>query len=132
MANSAGRELVVKKNSTAIASVTVTTVTMQSTPIDITSKDDAGYATFLADVFASETCELSCEGYTDDDVFADIAFATSAAGRHLSDITLERPNGDVISGSFIMTAYNEAGDHDGAHEFTCTLVRNGQHTWTPA
>lgn len=132
MANTAGRDFCIKKNGTAIASVTVTGVSWAGTPIDITNKDDSAFTSYLADEFATETLELTCEGYTDDDVFSDIAFATSQSGKHLSDITLERPNGDEISGSFILTAYSETGAHDGALEFSATLVRNGTHTWTAA
>jgi predicted secreted protein len=132
MANSAGRDLVLKKNSTAIASARVTGVTWAGTPIDTTNNDSSGITEYLADEFATETLELTIEGLTDDDVLSDLAFSTTTSDKHLSDITLTRPNGDVISGTFILTQYQETGNHDGVVTFNGTLVRSGAHTWTPS
>lgn len=133
MARSASRDFVVKKNNVTIASVTSKSVTWNGTPIDVTSDDDAGATTYLADKFGTTTLEISAEGYTDDDVLSDLAFAATDAGKFLSDITLERSNGDVISGDFILTNYVETGGSptDGT-TFTATLVRNGIHTFTQA
>lgn len=132
MAKSAGRDFVVQKNNVTIASVTTKSVTWNGTPIDITSDDDDGATTYLADRFANTTLEISVEGFTDDDVLSDLAFAASDAGKHLSDITLDRANGDTISGTFILTSYAETGASAEGTTFTATLVRNGIHTWTPS
>lgn len=132
MANTAGRDFVVEKNSVAIASVRQKSVKWQGTPIDTTNDDDDGAMTYLADEFASTSLELSVEGLTDDDVLSDLAFATDHASKHLADITLTKPNGDAISGTFIMTNYEETGTYEDAVTFTATLVRSGIHTWTPA
>jgi predicted secreted protein len=135
MANSAGRDLLIKKNSTTIASVTTKSVTWNGTPIETTNDDDDGAVSYLDDEFATTSLELTVEGLTDDDVLSDLAFGTGAtvhSGKHLSDITLTRPNGDVISGNFILTNYVETGTSAEAVTFTATLVRNGIHTWTPS
>lgn len=132
MANAAGRNFVVKKNTTTIASVRTKTVTWNGTPIDTTNDDDDGATSYLADEFANTTLEITVEGLTDDDVLSDLAFVATSSSKHLSDITLERPNGDVISGTFILTNYAETGAYEDAVTFTATLVRNGIHTWTPA
>lgn len=132
MANAAGRDFVVKKNSTAIASVRSKSVTWNGSLIDTTNSDDDGATSYLADEFATTTLEITVEGLTDDDVLSDLAFTASHSSKHLSDITLERPNGDVISGTFIITNYSETGSHEDATTFTATLVRSGIHTWTPS
>lgn len=132
MANSAGRDFAVKKNSTTIASVRTKSVTWNGTPIDVTSDDDDGTTTYLADKFSNTTLELSVEGLTDDDVLSDIAFSGTDSDKHLSDITLERANGDEISGNFILTNYVETGTYQEATTFTATIVRSGAHTWTPS
>jgi predicted secreted protein len=132
MAKGAGRAFVVKKGGTAIAAVRTKSVTFNGTLIDVTSDDDDGDVTYLADEFASKSLEISVGGLTDDDVLSDLAFSTTDSDKHLSDITLERPNGDAISGTFIITSYAENGSYDGAVEFTATLVRSGAHTFTPA
>jgi len=132
MANAAGRDFVVKKNTTTIASVRTKTVTWNGTPIDTTNDDDNGATSYLADEFANTTLEITVEGLTDDDVLSDLAFEATSSSKHLSDITLERPNGDVIAGTFILTNYSETGAYEDATTFTATLVRNGIHTWTPS
>ena len=132
MANTAGRDFVLAKNSTTIASVRSKSVTWNGNPIDVTNDDDDGATTYLADTFANTTLEISVEGLTDDDVLADLAFATGDSAKHLSDITLTRANGDAISGTFILTSYQETGQYEDAVTFTATLVRSGIHTWTPS
>jgi predicted secreted protein len=132
MAKSAGRAFVVKKGGTAIAAVRTKSVTFNGTLIDTTSDDDDGDVTYLANVFASKSLEISVSGLTDGDVLSDLAFSTTDSDKFLSDLTLERPNGDVVAGTFVMTNYAENGSYDGPVEFTATLVRSGAHTFTPA
>lgn len=133
MARSDSRSFLLKKGGTTIASITSKSVTWNGTPIDVTSDDADGATTYLADIFANTTLEISASGFTDDDVLSDAAFVATDSSKHLSDITLARPNGDVISGNFIITSYaeNGASQEDGV-TFDCTLVRNGIHTWTPS
>ena len=132
MSQSAGRDFAVKKNDVLIASVRSKTATWNGTPIDITTDDDDGETTYLADRFASKTLELSVEGLTDSDILSDLAFSTSDADKFLDDLTLERPNGDVIAGTFVLTSYVETGQYQEATTFTATLVRSGIHTFTQA
>lgn len=132
MANAAGRKFVVKKNDVKIASVRSKSVTWNGNLIDTTNDDDDGAMSYLANEFASTSLEISVEGLTDSDVLSDIAFVATSATKHLSDITLERANGDEISGNFILTNYVETGAYEEAVTFTATLVRNGIHTWNPA
>lgn len=132
MAKASARDFVIKKNSTAIAAVRTKSVRWNGTPIDVTTDDDDGDTSYLDDVFASTSLELSVEGIVDGDVLADVAFVATHADKHLSDITVERANGDAIAGDFILTAYEESGEYQGSPTFTATLVRNGTHTWTPA
>ena len=132
MAQSAGRAFAVKKGATTIASVRSKSVTWNGTPIDTTNDDDNGATTYLADAFSNTTLEISVEGMTDDDVLSDLAYSATDSDKHLSDLTLERPNGDVISGTFIMTNYVETGAYQEAVTFTATLVRSGIHTFTGA
>ena len=132
MAKATGRAMLVKKNGTTIAAVRTKSINWQGTTIDVTTDDEAGNTTFLADAFASTSLELTVEGLGDGDVLPDLAFSAAHADKHMDDITLERLNGDEISGTFIMTAYSESGSHDDAVTFSATLVRSGIHTYTPA
>jgi len=132
MAKASAREFVVKSGGTAIAAVRTKTVRWGGTLIDVTTDDDDGDAAYLADKFAGTSLELSVEGIVDDDVLADIAFVATHADKHVSNITVERANGDAISGNFILTSYEESGEYQGSPTFSATLVRNGTHTWTPS
>ena len=132
MAKSAGRDFVIKKAGTKIASVRQKSVTWNGELIDTTNDDDDAATTYLADEFAGTSLELSVEGLTDGDVLSDIAYATSHGSKHLDDITVERSNGDTISGDFILTSYVETGEYKDAVKFTATLVRSGIHTWSAA
>ena len=132
MAKSAGREFAVKKDGTTIASVRSKSITWNGQPIDVTSDDDDGDMTYLSDAFGSKSLEMSVEGMTDDDVLSDLAFSDTDSDKHLSDLTLERANGDAIGGAFILTNYVETGNYQEATTFTATLIRNGAHTFTPS
>ena len=132
MSKGAGRNFYISKNSTKIAAVRVTTLTWAGNPIDVTSNDDSGITSYLTGVFATETMEMTVEGVADGDVLSDIAFGATYSARHMSDITLTRHNGDVISGNFILTNYQETGNYNEAVTFTATIVRNGAHTLTAA
>lgn len=132
MANTAGRDFAVKVGGTTVASVRTKGVTWNGTPIDITNDDDDGATTYLASEFASTTLEITCDGLTDSDVLSDLALSATNSDKHLSNLTLERANGDVISGTFIMTSYSETGAYQEATTFSATFVRSGIHTWTPS
>lgn len=135
MAKAAGRELVIRKNGTAIAAVREKSVTWNGTPIDVTTDDDNAAMTYLADEFATTSLEISVSGLADSDVLPDLVYAVGAtvhSGKHLSDITILLPNGDVIGGDFILTNYAQTGTYQEAVTFTATLIRSGIHTLTPA
>jgi len=131
MAKTAGRDYLIKKNDVTIAGVRVVGMTWAGQPIDVTDQGDDGITTYLGSEFANETLEISVEGVEDGDVLADLAFGTTSSARHLTDITIDRPNGDTVSGTFIMTNYAETGNYQEATTFTASLVRSGIHTLTP-
>jgi predicted secreted protein len=132
MAKTAGRDCVVAIGGTAIAGARVKSITRNMTPIDISDSDDDEYMAMLADTFAEDTLEITVSGVEDGTVLRDIAFTTTAADRHISDLTFEFAGSpaDSISGDFIMTAYSITGDYREATAFDATFVRNGQHTFT--
>lgn len=132
MANSAGRDFAVKKNSVTIASVRTKSFTSNKTPIDVTTDDEDGVVTYLNAAFSTKSLEISVEGLTDDDVLSDLALSNTDSDSFLTDLTIERPNGDAISGTFILTSYAETGTYQEATTFTATFVRSGASTFTPA
>lgn len=131
MAKSAGRLCVIKKNGTAIAGARTTGITWNGSAIDVTDGNDSGIQAFLDGVMTGDTLEMTVEGVEDGQVLRDIAFG-AASGKFFSDLTFTFPNGDVISGDFVMTTYTESGAYEDAQTFNATFVRNGSHTYTPA
>lgn len=132
MPKSAGRLCVLTKNSVVIAGGRTVGVTWNGAPIDVTDQGDSGMQTFLDNVLSSDTLELTIDGMEEDQVLRDLAMDTTNAAKFMSDLTFTYPNGDVISGDFIMTSYSETGAYEDAQTFTATFVRNGAHTYTPA
>jgi predicted secreted protein len=132
MAKSAGRLCVIKKGGTAIAGGRTVGVSWNGAPIDITDQSDSGMQTFLDNVLSSDTLELTIDGMEEDQVLRDIAMNAVNSAKFLADLTFTYPNGDVISGDFILTSYSETGGYEDAQTFTATFTSDGTWTYTPA
>ena len=124
-----GRELVVKKDSTAIAGVQTKSVSVDGSPVDITSDDDSGWRTLLSDP-GVRSVDMSVEGVTKDAILRAAVF--DGTSLLLTDITLDYPNGDALSGNFYLANLEENGTHNDAVKFTGTLQSSGEITYTPA
>jgi predicted secreted protein len=124
MAAVSGRDLIVKKNGTAIGAQRVTGYSVDGSPVDITSKGDSGYRT-LASFFGVKSLDLNVEGVWVDSVISDIALGTGSL--LLTDITLEDGT-DAISGDFYLATLEISGDHDGEITYSATLQSSGQFT----
>jgi TP901-1 family phage major tail protein len=128
MAASSGRELLIKKNDVVLAGVRTKTVTINGEPIDVTTDDDSGYRTLLGDP-ATRSIDLSVEGITKDATLR--AIVAGGGSQMLTDITVEYPNGDEISGDFYLVSIEEAGEYQDAVTFTASLQSSGEYTYTP-
>lgn len=128
MAASSGRELLIKKGASVIAGVRTKTVTINGEPIDVTTDDDSGFRTLLADP-ATRMIDLSVEGITKDDTLR--AIVAGAGPQLLTDITVEYPDGAVIAGDFYLVSIEESGEYQDAVTFTATLQSSGAFTYTP-
>lgn len=132
MAKAKGNALIIKKNGTTIAAVREKTFSFSGEGIDVTTDDDTSATVFLANEFASTTKSLEVSGLSDSPVLQDLAFSTSDSDKHLTDLTVHLPNGDIISGTFIMTSYTMTGSYNDAVTFSASFVRSGMHTLTAA
>jgi predicted secreted protein len=134
MAAKIGRELLIKKGATVLAGVRTKSMSYAGEPIDITSDDDAGFRTLLAET-GQEALDLSVEGLTKDTTLR--ALALGSGSLMLTDITLNFPKtgtqtttGDVISGSFVLTGLEESGAYNDAMTFSASLQSSGAGTYT--
>lgn len=123
-----GRDLLILKNDTAIAGAQENGISVDNSPVDITSIGDGGYRT-LADFAGMRTLDISISGVWVDKVMRDQALGTTLL---LTDITIEFADGGDISGDFYLASYEETGAHDGAVTFTASLQSSGEWTYTAA
>jgi predicted secreted protein len=126
-----GRDLLIKKAGTAIAGFRTNTVTVDGSPVDITSKDDGGFRT-MADFAGTLSIDIEGDGVWKANTLGALAFAASPTGRLLTDITLVNANGDTIAGSFYLANYVETGAHETEITFTASLQSSGAWTVTAA
>ena len=129
MAKQAGRLCVIQKNSVTIAGGKTVGITVNGSPINVEDQGDAGVQTFLSGIMTGQSIELTIEGYEEDQVLRDLAVGTASA-KFLTDITFDFPNGDTISGNFVMTAYSETGAFDDGQTFTATFASDA--AWSVA
>lgn len=132
MAKTAGRLCVIKKNNVIIGGGRTVSMTVNGAAINVEDQGDLGFQTFLPDVITGRSIELSIDGYEEDQVIRDVALATTSTGQFLTDITLEFPNGDEISGDFFLASYSETGPYEDGQTFTATFSSDGSWTYTPA
>lgn len=132
MAKQAGRLCVIKKNATTIGGARNVGITVNGTPINVEDQGDAGFQTMLAGVLTGRSIELTVDGYEEDQVIRDIAFAATSTGHFLDDLTFEFPNGDEISGDFVLSGYSETGAYEDGQTFNGTFTSDAAWTYTPA
>jgi len=123
-----GRDLLILKNAVAIAGAQENGVSVDNSPVDITSIGDDGFRT-LANFAGMRALDISVSG-----VWADQTIRGSALGSALllDDITIEFADGGDIAGDFYIANYEETGAHDGAVTFTASLQSSGAWTYTAA
>ena len=130
MAAQKSRDLIIKKGIVAIAGINAKSISIAKEPIDITTDSDNGYRTFLADA-GTKSLDISFSGVTKDAVLR--AQIITEQTQLLTDITIDYPNGDAISGDFYFNGFTEnGGGSDGAVEFDGTLQSSGAWVYTPA
>jgi predicted secreted protein len=127
MAKAAGREAVLKKNSTAIGGVRVKNLTRDTTPINVTDDDSDGLQELLA-VAGMSVLGFDVEGVLDDTVLEAIAFSSSAS-QLLTDLEFELNGGNSITGNFFMTSYKQGMDYKEATTFSASFTSSGAWTY---
>lgn len=126
-----GRDLLIKKGVAAIGGLRETGYSVDSSPIDITSKDDGGHRA-LAGFSGVESLDISGTGVVKDSVLQDIAFAGAGTSKLMTDITIEWGDGASVSGDFYLASYESNGNHDGEETYSLTLQSSEAWTYTAA
>lgn len=127
MAAAKGRSLLVKKGSTVLAGLQTKSVALNGEPIDVTTDDDNGWRTLLADV-GTLSVDLSIEGISKDDTLMAL-IAAGGTSMMLTDITVEFPDGNGFSGNFFLNSLEKTGTYNEAIKFSGSLQSSGTITY---
>lgn len=110
---------------TAVAGVTSKSMTVNTESVDITSDDDNGFRTLLAEA-SVKSIDMSVEGVTKTDTL----LQASIAGNELTEYTLVFDGIGEIAGNFRLSSYEQTGATDDAVRFTASLESSGEYTYT--
>lgn len=129
MAANIGRDLLVKRGSTVIAGVRSKGVAFNGEPVDVTTDDENGYRTLLSEA-GTYSLDLSVEGVTKDNELRSAVLGNSTL--MLTDISIEWPNGDTLTGNFFFASLEETGPYNDALTFSGSLQSSGEWVYTAA
>ena len=129
MAANVGRNLLIKKAGTTLLGIRQKSVSINGSPIDITSDDDLGYRTLLSEV-GVKSMDISFDGVSKDAILRDVILGGTTS-QFLSDITVTYPDGTVISGDFMLTDLTTSGSTDSSVDFSGNFISSGTWVVTP-
>lgn len=137
MAGFNGRKLTIDFNSTTLAAIRTRGFSISAEPVDVTTDDDTGQRVLLPDP-GVRSAEINVAGITTDEVLIAEIMA-GIDGRTLQNATINLATGTAagvttpgtIAGDFFVSSVENNGEHDGAVEFTATLMSAGPLTYTP-
>lgn len=129
MAKEAGRLCVIKKNGTTISGGRNVGITVNGTPINISDQNDGGLAKYLGGVMTGKSLELTLEGYEEDNILRDISLGPDA-DKFMTDLSFEFPDGDTVTGDFVLMSYSETGPYEDGQTFSASFSSDGAWTHT--
>lgn len=128
MAAAVGRTLTLTYGGAVIAGARTKTITINGTPVDITSDDDSGYRTLL-EASGEKQIDMSIEGLAKDDVLVE---ALANNGTLIAEAVLTLPSGATITGDFRLNSVELGAPYNEAITFTAELQSTGSWTYTAA
>ena len=128
MAGHNGRELVIDWDSVTLVGVRTRTFSITNDYVDVTTDDDNGWRTLLADP-GLRSVEVTAGGICSDQVLIAEIMKANITGEPL-DVDLPTATGAKLSGTFVVSSFEGSGDHDGAYEFSATFMSSGAVTYT--
>ena len=129
----AGRRLEIKQGGTAIARCQETSISISGAGIEITDNQSSGWRTYDDDVGA-RSVDISISGVAT--LAASplrVALLAASPTLLLTDITVEYPDGEVLSGNFWLESLEESGSATGNDpiKFSAEMKSSGVITRTP-
>lgn len=121
-----GRKIVLEWGDEEILGVREKGVSCAGEPVDLTSDEDNGWRTLLANEAGQNQIEISISGV----VKSNALRADWFAGTRTKTATIRYPDGGEVSGTFFLASYNETGPYNDATTFEGTLQSSGEITYT--
>lgn len=122
-----GRKLKIDWNSVTLVGVRTRGFTVSADYVDVTTDDANGWKTLLSDP-GVRSVEVKVGGITENQILLAELMAASVAAKALT-VQLPTTTG-TLTGSFLLSGYEETGEHDGAAEFSATFMSSGAITYT--
>lgn len=127
MAGANGRALTIDWDSTTLVGVRTKGYTLTNDYVDVTTDDDDGWRTLLADP-GVRSVEVTVGGISSDQVLIAAMMAASVTAETLT-VQLPTTTG-TLAGSFLVSSFEQTGETDGAVEFSATFMSSGAVTYT--
>lgn len=105
-----------------------TSLELNGEPIDITSGENDGVRTLMANTSAEDQINVSVSGVTKNDFLKEHWFD----GTRTQVLTLTYPDGATLTGTFFMSSYSEGEPYNDASTFEASFQNSGTVTFTPA
>ncbi len=134
MALQKGRDMVIKLGSgpsaQLIGGLTETSLTMNGTVIDGSTKDTLGWRELVEDA-ALKSFSIACSGMFKDSTTDDL-MRQKAFNQTIDRYTLVMPNADTLECDFQITGFTTAGSVEGVQTYNYTLESSGIPVYTKA
>lgn len=127
MAGANGRALTIDWDSVTLVGVRTRGYSITNDYVDVTTDDDDGWRTLLADP-GLRSMEVTVGGISSDQVLIAEIMKASITGEPLT-VQLPTTTG-TLAGDFLLSSFEQNGEHDGAVEFSATFMSNGEVTYT--
>lgn len=114
---------------TTIGGMKATAMSVGNAVVDVTTKDEAPWKTLLANA-GDRSVSMTVSGISKDDVGANYLrnFAFNGA---MANFRIIDQAGDMCTGSFLLSKWENSGASNAAVEFSGTLESSGIVTFTP-
>ena len=127
MAGTNGRNLTIDWDTVTLVGVRTKGYTITNDYVDVTTDDDDGWQTLLADP-GLRSVEVTAGGISSDQVLIAEMMKSNITGEPLT-VQLPTTTG-TLAGTFLVSSFEQTGEHDGAVEFTASFMSSGPVTYT--
>ena len=122
-----GRALTIDYKTTTLVGVRTKGYTITNDYVDVTTDDDDGWRVLLADP-GLRSVEVTVGGISSDQIMLAAIMAANVTAETLT-VQLPTTTG-TLAGSFLISSFEQTGEHDGAVEFSATFMSSGAVTYT--